>query len=285
MPLAKAPPEALEDERKRLWSKLSEIRSLIYESEWKDHKTESSINPTVEVRETGAGMSVILHHPDGGPDIDISTYLPPGFSFKFGENYQENSLQKLVVFPEKNLKNRGGIVSLFHEIGHARENAEEVYGSKGEVVIRQLAAHAEGLMRGAARLFGASTREEDHAKALTSLTGLGPAAVHLPDWYKDKLVAARGKFERDAWAYALRALNDLHKKGYNVFDGLNSVDEIQRYIDRALLTYEIGFLAARMSDDDPDAFAKYQGSAIRNRKGRYGLDGEGTGSLASDEAA
>lgn len=282
--IAKTTPEGLDAERERLWNKLSDIRRLIYESEWQDHKNDNAVNTTLEVREAGKGVSVILHHPNGGPDIDISTYLPPGFSFRFAENYQENSLHKLVTFPEKTLKYRGGLVSLFHEIGHARENAEEVYGKQGEVVVRQLGAYMQSLLKGATQLFNSSTREQDHAKALASLTGLGEASVHLPEWYKDTLVGARGKFERDAWAYALKALNDLQKKGYEVFDGFDSVDQIQRYIDRALLTYEISFLAARMSDDDPDAFAKYQGSAIRNRKGKYELNSEVATSPHSEKA-
>ena len=174
-------------------------------------------NFNINAQESNGESSIVLKNRTTGETIDLGSYLPKNYRFiKSDEFAGYIGNNGRVLFDQKLIRGRGFLLALFHEIGHTnREHMHEV------------PLHAE---------FIAAI----HSKIRAPLTPLEERA--LPDWYFDLLEKSKAGSERDAWAYALNALREIEKKGFDVFAGFNNAQEIQNFIALMLQTYDISVL-------------------------------------------
>lgn len=83
-------------------------------------------NFEVELKKDDNENYSIFLQKDGGEIKDLSSYLPEGYKFKAGEEFVCNYKKQEIVFKKEDIKFRGFLIKLFHELGHANHENDPV---------------------------------------------------------------------------------------------------------------------------------------------------------------
>ncbi len=210
-------------------------------------------NFRIQIQEKEAVTRILLRDKITGYERDLGNFLPPGVRFKASDHFAFAPNEKEVLFKKDEVESRGFLLGLFHEIGHAKTTRRHEMP-----VLEELKAFLQAL-----------------SSFLTSLkkNGLSPdkkRAVedYLPAWYLEKEVALTAQSERNAWAYALKALRELQRDHFAVFTGFKNADAISHYINRCLYTYDVKHTLEMLEKMDVRALAQLTKSSkfIKKRK-------------------
>lgn len=227
----------------------------------------------IELKKDDNGNYSIFLQKDGDEVKDLSSYLPEGYKFKTGEQFSCDYEKKEIIFKEEEIKLRGFLISLFHEIGHANKKTPELskeeeseflfhlidgilntemftlyLTGKTSINDRSKKISIDDLSKLSKKeitideLLGEGKREEFINKELSNMTD-AQVEEFLLKWF----IETKGphqfqaQSERNAWASSLWRLRQLQKEGYDVFSGFNNIEEIKMYILYCLLTYDFSF--------------------------------------------
>ena len=205
---------------------------------WNSEATER--NFSVRCVKSKSGKLKIDLVKEDGTVCNLNDFLPLGYRLVSGkEPLASVGFSKRVEMPEQDLTKKGGLLSLFHEIGHA------AFGNDGHAYPGELAI--AGLQAGLRRRKIAKEAKRQGkqylvADILPNIVTLDESAASslLPDWYKDKHYADRAKSERGAWAFALLMMRRLEDEGFNVLSDFDGIEDLEDFIDSNLRTYEYG---------------------------------------------
>jgi hypothetical protein len=207
----------------KVYAKYKEFRELIrpedckFEINFVEHKNDLQIH---------------LLKKDSSESIYLNSFLPSGFRFVRGEEFKCSQFQKEVHFRSEDVNRQGFLLALFHEIGHAHE--------KHRHRKRDIVAFSVQMMGLFLKNFKKIGKKEISAERL------------IPDWFYEKDRSIKIDSERDAWAYALHKMRDLNRKGYDVFSGFDTVDDIINFCHSALATYGFHDLRELLIRDPQD---------------------------------
>jgi len=224
--------EAIEKMKSQLNETGKSIREIIPENR----------NFNIEFNEAEKGVEIKLRHKENGKEKKLNMFLPPGHFFEKDESFIYRSRQKKIGYPENEVKFRGFLLSLFHEIGHYHEKIEHSISTWESL---------KALWFGVAKLIKSISIKKDIQdkevvkKTTYRFTSLTADEV-LPGWYIDKRSEDESKSERNAWAFALRSLRKLNQEGYNVFAGFENVSQIQSYVAYCLYTYDVDLFLKKL---------------------------------------
>jgi hypothetical protein len=247
-------PEKLPEEgEKKIEDKLAEAIGKMYEQLQETGKNLREVIPQdrnfdIELQESEDGINLRLRHKESGKEKDLNLFLPPKHFFGKDEIFIYRGGEKKVGFPESEIKFRGFLLSLFHELGHSHEKREhsttrwDDLRALGGLLKKWfqyvvIAVKKEREQRGSGEKFMNVVKKLD----VDSL---------LPQWYIDKRARSDAQSERDAWAYALRSLRKLKSEGYDVFAGYDSVAQIRAYVAYCLYTYDMDLFMKRLMSGD-----------------------------------
>ncbi len=181
---------------------------------------------------------ILLKKNDGSGFVDLVSFLPEGRKLLLGNKNEYDPFSKEVsISPEWN-KSRF-LINLFHEIGHSHErNRHEQFSIPPEVKVTRL----EKL----SYIF-----KKVHDKFKIDVVSTYEPIADIKKRQREQLIeelkyekiknfnfADQAQSERGAWAFALHALRQLAKEGYDVFGGFDTSKEVLAYIEYCLLTYE-----------------------------------------------
>lgn len=242
-------PEKPQEGEKRIEDKSVEAISKMYEQLREIEKNIREVIPQdrnfdIELQESETGINLRLRHKENGVEKNLNTFLPPQHFFGKDETFVYRRREKKVGFPENEVKFRGFLLSLFHEIGHSHEKRghattpwDEIkaFGSFLKKLIQYyvIALKKEIKQKGSGEEF------------INTVKNLGVEGL-LPPWYLDKMARSKSQSERNAWAYALRSLRKLEREGFDVFSGFENVAQIRAYIAFNLFTYDIDLFMKKL---------------------------------------
>ncbi|MBI3633693.1 MAG: hypothetical protein HY226_05385 [Candidatus Vogelbacteria bacterium] len=218
----------------------------------------------VEITKEPGGIKVELKNTSSEQKINLTQFLPPDFRFAQGRRFECRSFAQEVLIPIQDLRYRGSLVKLFHEIGHANEHIEHMpppYEAMGIIYghIRSLLNELKNTLN---QIAAVAQGKESSKAAHTKPENL------LPVWYLDEKSKTQSQAERGAWAFALKSLRKLEKDGFDVFGEFGSVEEIKEYINFALLTYDLEYLGKKRLAGDKDYVDNPKNPFTRPRKGK-----------------
>ena len=197
-------------------------------------------NFQVNIEENEAGeLTVKLIRSDG--ICNLNDLLPRDCRLVGGEEPTAYSRgDKRVEFPEEQLSRKGGLLVLFHEVGHVVNNDTAFADiSLGQLELAEM--QAKFRRRKLARQAKKQGKQflVINLKPIEELPLDEDVAVSLlPEWFKDKFYAAHAKSERRAWAYALLMMRKLENNGFNVLSDFTDIKDIKIFVDRFLRDYE-----------------------------------------------
>ncbi len=188
---------------------------------------------------------------DDGQEKNLSMFLPQGYYFACGEEtyFACNHSEKIIEFPEHHSRFRGFLLSLFHEIGHSHKKKKfpitrwDDLRAFGEMIYKRVIKCSIIAIKKEWRQKGAGVKFMNHLKLL-------PIKTFCPYWYLDKITFFESERERDAWAYSLKQLRGLKRKGYDVFAGYKNAEQIMTHIDHCLFTYDVALLVKKLENGD-----------------------------------
>jgi hypothetical protein len=205
-------------------------------------------NFDIELEESESGVNIRLKHKENGQELDLGTFLLPEHSFGKDETFIYRGREKKVGFPENELKFRGFLLSLFHEIGHSHQKREHATTRLDDIL-----AFGGFLKKWFKYVIIAIKKEREEKgsgkKFMEVIKKLDVDSL-LPHWYLDKRARADAQAERNAWAYALRSLRQMERDGYNVFAGFENVAQIRAYVAYCLYTYDHTLLMKKLISGD-----------------------------------
>lgn len=196
-------------------------------------------NFEIKLQESETRVNLILKQKEGGKEEDLNSLLPPGYYFTKGEIFGCHTREKKICFPEHEMKYRGSLISLLHEIGHSYEGKEHPRMSDWDV-FRSLAIATYKLLINT-RL-KKEVLENEKGKKTSYRLKLPLEEALLPRWYLDKLDKKshfKAKSERNAWTYALKLSRKLEQDGFDIFTGFKNASEVRDYIAYHLSGYDI----------------------------------------------
>lgn len=159
-----------------------------------------------------------------GESFCFNSLLPSGYRLVDGEKYEVYWMRKEVLFPVKHSPYRGIIVSVLHEIGHARSS---VFQHSIDPVSWSLVRFYELVKRSYAQTAVKVEWLKDRSETL-----------YAPSWYVKRQGTKRLILEMEAWIFSIQTMIDLQKnRGFNVFAGFN-IDELSQYLTYCLGTYQ-----------------------------------------------
>ena len=99
------------------YSKLEEITKQLNEVPAKN-------NFLIEIKDisTKDNTEYLISITKDKKQLHISQFLPEGHKLIYGDTFQYFNYLNIILFDEKRLNNRGFLLDLFHEIGHAHVN-------------------------------------------------------------------------------------------------------------------------------------------------------------------
>jgi len=169
---------------------------------------------------------------------NFNKLLPEGYQYEIGDEWLVDwEREKVVIGDWKDSRN---ILSLLHEIGHARDPEEYIkrlgYKLKHLELVEESVESRERIM------------EEYQKKGIAERTEKGQYYGEIEKQTKDFLknvsnlvIREKGDIiqaERNAWAWALKAARNISRnKEVNLLQGFRNVKEIKDWIDRSLETY------------------------------------------------
>lgn len=171
--------------------------------------------------------------------IDINSILPEGYTLEEGKETHQDEANHRILVTRGSLTKRGGLLDLFHEIGHAI-HYEDTYGvtdTEFKAAVLQTKA-ATFLARKKAGFKGKRHFQASLAPLNVLPMPEGLFTSMLPDRFKDIYYGQSARAERQAWFYALSLLRTIENQGFNVFSDFKDAADVKRYIDLALQTYE-----------------------------------------------
>ncbi len=234
--------EELAEEIGKMYQHLRDIRKNLEEVIPQDR------NFDIELQESDVGVSLHLKHKESVGELDLALYLPPAHFFGKDKFFYYRKREKKIGFAENELKYRGFLLSLFHEIGHSHKKLAHAatqwddLRALGSVLKKwinylTIAAKKEIQQKGSVQKFMETVKTLD-------------VDTLLPQWYIDKETKSVAQSERDAWAYALQSLRKLKQEGYDVFAGFDNVAQISAYIAYCLYTYDADLFIKRLMSAD-----------------------------------
>lgn len=199
----------------------------------------------IDIKKNGKHSEISVRNKKG-ETIDLSSYMDKNCHFMEGYEFVHEvypaatGRKEIETISYRPITNQSAfLVSLFHEMGHSdawhsgEENIEPSFMDK-------IVADFESLFE---RIKKINTDRRDGGIRDALITDkllkeyVNPNEF-TPLWYQDKKQKLISRSERNAWAFALRSLRDLQKKGISAFDGFANFSELRSYIDTCLLTYE-----------------------------------------------
>lgn len=201
-------------------------------------------NFRIEVSEKEDACSIVLTA-DDGRIFDLAVFLPEKFRFAAEEGFHCNWTRKVVIFSKALVPMRGFLLSLFHEIGHARAEPPKTRPLDWPDKTRLWWGALKKLARKPYKIF------QKTSKADLSI---------LPWWFVDRFFHVdQAKLERAAWAFSLNQLRRLKREGLDVFCGFRNMRQVIIYVDYQLLTYEISRFCKKLETESEKALEGYRG--------------------------
>lgn len=266
-------PEKPEEGEKKIEDKLAEIIGKIYEHLKETRKNIREVLPQdknfdIELQESETGINLRLRHKESGLEKDLNTFLPAEHFFGKDEIFVYRVREKKVGFPENEIKFRGFLLSLFHEIGHSHE--KHGHATTWWDDIKALGGLLKKYMQYVVIAMEKEREQKGSGKKFMETVKKLNVDSLLPQWYLDKIAKSDFQSERNAWAYALRSLRQLEREGFNVFSGFKNVAQIRAYIAYCLCTYDIDlFMKKLMSGELKDLRQLEESPAFWKRIKRY----------------
>ena len=217
------------------------------------HKTTPAVGRNFElvVKKTKRGVNIVLKHEDGRETV-LSRFLPRKHSFVGTDKFRLNRKRRKIEFIEDSLPNRGSLLILFHEIGHSHHKPKDHF-----TLIERIKASWEKwkILKTYQIPVALQKEEEQEGSGIEYLKKLIklPFDAFYPFWARNKVERLQAEDERNAWAYSLRALRKLEKKGFEVFSEFDNVADICTQAEAALETYDFGSLGKKIIFVDRDA--------------------------------
>ncbi len=192
----------------------------------------------IDIEQTGRNLDVKLVR-GGRNDVDVQlirddghkrslrSFLPQEYKFQSGLHYQHNRDSSTVFFPEDEVNNKCFLLSLSHEIGHARNSINPFISF----------IETGGLMLGAVKYNRAKKAGLDESQK-DYILKLMPEVI-FPDWLLKIRRNVSVKDERSAHAKGIRIMRQLNTEGYKVFAGFKK-NEVLSFTNAALTSYNIG---------------------------------------------
>lgn len=174
--------------------------------------------------------------------ISIDALLPSGYRLILSEegSFRRDGRNKTIEYPSGGLDKKGGLLTLFHEIGHSIDSqfgTDKVSQTAIDLASLQarIRKHFETLK---AKNSGKEEIVVSFYEPFNDLVGI-EADNLLPDWFKDHVYSKSSLLERRAWCYALLIARHLKTLGFDVLDDFKDFQDIKRFIDLQLSTYEV----------------------------------------------
>lgn len=169
-----------------------------------------------------------------GRTLNLNSFLPNGYVFHKYHKFTTDHTSKQVCYIFEDLESAGGLLSLFHEIGHSNDT------SKPPSNVLMLGCCLTYLIFQICFLIAKTTYRSGRNSLPYLLVFLKAASLEsfYPKWFKLKFHQYKAKRERFAWAYAFRTLRRLKQQNMNLFDGFADVTEIRALSQYSLWTYQ-----------------------------------------------
>ncbi|MFC1721563.1 hypothetical protein ACFL0Z_01470 [Patescibacteria group bacterium] len=220
----------------------TEAREALLKAEGRNFEIKAKDNTLILVRE-------------GEEDIDLGKELPDGVRFEVGEVFEhgKDKGKSIVRYPADQIDSRGFMLSIFHELGHAALHADPHYQIDLPFLTRLRAAKDLTLNTlKALRLTRVEKETGGKKKKVFHLAPNKDIDDCVPAWFEAEESQLVEKKERDSWAFGLRRLRQLDRKGYNVFAGFDKNTQIKAYVTFALLTYKTDAFISGLRRDISD---------------------------------
>ncbi len=199
-------------------------------------RSETRENFSVEVIESEDGAATVLLRRDDGAVCDVGAeFLAQGYAIVFHDDLAER-YPAFVAWDTRTVNIARGaerlapfLFLLLHECGHTHQKGREFFVSehKREQLRRDVAARIH-------RDF--SRKGLWHRAQLLDFV-----EDNIPLWFREEEAAKAVRQERNANAFALRALRALEEEGYNVFADF-SREDVRNAMNFALLTHQMEWL-------------------------------------------
>jgi hypothetical protein len=200
-------------------------------------------NFDIVIDSSGLSIKITLVRCDGRKKV-LNTFLPLFGWFAKGEKFVCEGNKK-VTFEEGEISKSHFLLSLFHEIGHARSKVKR----RSSLAVFKAGFCAWKTLY--AKLLEEEKKGKGKGKEFIEKEKVSfSIEKYFPDWYKDEDNLFRSASERDAWTYALRTLKQLEKEGYDVFSGFESKAQVRGYVRYCLKTYLTDLLLNKLLSFD-----------------------------------
>jgi hypothetical protein len=200
-------------------------------------------NFEIILKESESGIEIFLKHKETGEEIYINEFLPPKHSFVRDERFNYKPWNKKIGVPEMQLQFQGSLLALFHELGHSHQGKEHAM-TTSESLKALLSALSKFIK--SISIKKEVRGEGENKKTIYNMASSLTTDQILPDWYVEKLTRQKAISERDAWAYALKAVRKLKKKGIDILAEFENVNQIKSYIAFCLCTKDIDYALKKL---------------------------------------
>jgi hypothetical protein len=215
---------------------------------YKEHFDEITKSPPVNrnfsVREeqvqleNGKKIIHLILETKDGKQKSLGDFLPPDIRFSRSNVFNYSPEHKAVNYISERLQYKGSILTVLHEMCHARQGVKPFslfIGSnmkenqKLSIFFSSIVkkAYLDG-RKGIAEAVGKMDDPAIHATVLAT----------LPRDIANTTYQQRAAAERNAWAEALKLGRQLEREGYNVLGEFNNFAQLQTYITFLLASYE-----------------------------------------------
>jgi hypothetical protein len=265
------PEKSLEKNEEEVKDELVEEIVKLYEQLQKVGRNICEVIPqnrnfNIELQETEGGVNLFLKHKESGEEIDLSAFLPPEHFFKKDEAFFYLRKEKKICFSENEIKFRGFLLALFHEIGHSHQKRDHA------TTLWDDTKAFGGLLKKWFQYVVIAVRKEREQKGFgkkfMKLVKKIDVDNLLPHWYLDKKAKSDAKFERNAWAYTLRSLRKLEQDGYEVFAGYENSAQIKAYVAYCLYTYDMNLFMKKFISGELKDLRQFAKSPVFWKKGK-----------------
>lgn len=185
------------------------------------------------------GQIIISLKNENGEIMDFKEYIPSGYTMVSAEKFGCNIVSKEILFDPREVDKKGFLLSLAHELGHARR--DKILEHYNVNFFKQLGALLINQVRKAIQLRSEMkqlSHQEKNDKLQKELFSR-PNESFIPLKYLENTSEKNAKSERNAWAESLKILRRFDKEGFNVFDEFESCEEIKAFIAYCLFTHEM----------------------------------------------
>ena len=185
---------------------------------------------------------ICIVHKETGKEVSLNSYLLPRWRFIPSDKFVCNYRKRQILFNSEDVRNRGFLLSLMHEIGHSRR-----FFHPTKNIASGLWFLIKMIVRFISHFRFEKIRDPEENKTTIKIVTPEPEEVYYPFRYKDVGGYNSALSERESWAYSLKQLRKLKRRGYNVFEGYVSASHIHYYIAYCLITYDYDYFVENMS--------------------------------------